>query len=42
MVFRSLKSYAIIMWMVVSWVKGLGDKCDLETAVSFTEVLAAY
>jgi len=24
------------------WVKGQGDKCDLEIVVSFAEVLAAY
>lgn len=38
MVFTSLKSYVIIMWVV----KEEGDKCDLETVVSFAEVLAAY
>jgi hypothetical protein len=42
MVFTSLKSYAIITWVVISGVKGQGDKCDLETVVSFAEVLAAY
>jgi hypothetical protein len=42
MVFTTLKSYAMIMCVTLSGVKGQGDKCDLETVVSLVEVLAAY
>jgi hypothetical protein len=40
--FATLKSYAMIMCVTLSGVKGQGDKCDFETVVSLVEVLAAY
>lgn len=39
-VFTALKGYAMIIWVAVSWMKGEGDKCDLETVVSLVEVHA--
>jgi hypothetical protein len=30
------------MLVVINGMKGQGDKCDLETVVSFAEILSAY